>query len=765
MTSAPVSMSKPQTSHALMPPAAWVWVAVLGGLFVTLFRDWIIRMLRIATNARGSSYTEVIGSMFGQSWNPDWSHALVIPFISLYYIHLHRNELVASRADQRWRPLEHALQWTSLLVLALWGLLLTDLLPGRLAGVMAFALRGPLMPGSLVLTLLGPLLFAAMWRPILARAGLRVDASAWCRLLGLLILVIGIANYIYWIYPGRNDMLQGYSVVLSLFGMLLMVLGPARMKTLWFPVLFLVFAVKIADRQWEQIAWQLQWIASHAAGVVLNALGFITGVHVDVTGSTIEMYKGVTELGKLNVAEACAGLRMLMAFMSLGVAMAFLFERPWWQRLVMVGMTVPIALLVNIGRVTILGLLYPIDKDLASGDFHTLVGLLMLIPAGLLFMGLGWVMDQLVVYDETTPPNQPEATDRTVQDAADVASTNGPHLPRVWAGAAAGVALMLVIGVAYAMLVVWSRPDMLPERLSQTLALGTGVATAVLLAGAAAWIVARAIRSAGGATSVPRGLTLGLAAGILLTSATGLLATVKANKLVIIKHGVPLRQKLYLVPERTQGWEMVGKDEILTSEMEQELGTTDYISRSYRDMTVSLGDDGALARLHVAYYTGTPDTVPHVPDRCYVAGGMQPLNTSSVTLNVGGPGYMRDDDGQHWAMSRLHGDSVRIPRVAIPATRFTFTAGKNDTQASNVIYFFAANGKFLASPEAVRAQGFGLRDKYSYYCKIEVGFYNVSDPDEAVARTSEVLSALLPEIMACLPDWVDVTEGRYPPKQ
>ncbi len=759
MTSAPASMAKPQDTPALVPPAGWVWIAVLAVLFVAMFRDWLIRMLRIATNASGTTFFEVLGDVFGQSWNPDWSHALVIPFISLFYIHLHRSELAASRADRRWRPLEHGLQWGALLITGLWLLLDTRLFPARLAGVMAFALRGPLMWGSLLLTLLGPLLFSAVWRPMLHRMGVKVETAMWCRCLGLCILVIGIANYIYWIYPGRNDMLQGYSVVLALFGLLLMVLGPQRMAVLWFPVLFLVFSVKIADRQWEQIAWQLQWIASRSAAVVLNGLVFITGVHVDISGTTIELYRGVEELGKLNVAEACAGLRMLMAFLSLGVAMAFLFERPWWQRLVMVAMTVPIALLVNIGRVTILGLLYPINKDLASGDFHTLVGLLMLFPAMLLFMAMGWVMDKLIVYDhshaQAAAPRPAAAQDG--EDEVEVEMLG----PRVWAGLACGVALMLGIGAAYGMVVLTSRPDLAPAGWSHELLMGGAAAAAAALVALAAWLVVRAVRRAG----MTRGLALGLAAGVLLSSAAGLFATVRANRLVLIKKEVPLRQKLWQLPESTKGWTIVGKDEILSSEMQAELGTPDYLSRTYRDMTITDGDGAAIARLHVAYYTGTPDTVPHVPDRCYVAGGVQPINTSGVTLRVGGAGFTQDDDGQTWALARLHPEPVRIPRDAIPATRFTFAASKDDTRASNVIYFFAANGKFLATPEAVRAQAFGLKDQYSYYCKIEVGFFGVSDPDEAAQRTGALLSVLLPEIMACLPDWVDVTEGRYPPRE
>lgn len=82
-----------------------------------------------------------------------------------------------------------------------------------------------------------------------------------------------------------------------------------------------------------------------------------------------------------------------------------------------------------------------------------------------------------------------------------------------------------------------------------------------------------------------------------------------------------------------------------------------------------------------------------------------------------------------------------------------------------MIYFFAANGRFLATPDHVRLQGFDLADRYSYYCKIEVGVHLVKDPEQAVELAGRFLSELLPEIMTCLPDWVDVLEGRWPPGQ
>ena len=59
--------------------------------------------------------------------------------------------------------------------------------------------------------------------------------------------------------------------------------------------------------------------------------------------------------GQLNVEEACSGMRLMMAFVTLGVAMAYLGDRPAWQRVIMVIFCVSIAVLCNTIRVTTTG--------------------------------------------------------------------------------------------------------------------------------------------------------------------------------------------------------------------------------------------------------------------------------------------------------------------------------------------------------------------------------------------------------------------------
>ena len=128
-------------------------------------------------------------------------------------------------------------------------------------------------------------------------------------------------------------------------------------------------------------------------------LGLVKGLDTMVNGVVIDLvYKGQQIEPPLNVADACSGMRLLLAFVALGVAMAYLHYRPIWQRLVLLASTIPIAIFCNIVRVTTTGFIYVmIDKKYAVGIYHDMLGLAMLPLAFGLYGLLAWFMSSLFV--------------------------------------------------------------------------------------------------------------------------------------------------------------------------------------------------------------------------------------------------------------------------------------------------------------------------------------------------------------------------------
>jgi exosortase len=671
MTSTVVTnLTTASEARPLITPRGWFWTGLLTMLFVALHWNFLKRALLISLD------------------DNDWSHALLVPVIGVYYLFQNRGRLMRLSTSVCW------------------------------------------------------------W--------------------GLPIMLMGMVSYAFWIYPGRNDMFQGYSMIITLFGLVLFILGPRMMAVLWFPIFYLGFGVKVAQKLWEMIALKLQNIAAVSSTALLNIIGLALDIEANVRGNTIDIFHHGTRLyPPMNVAEACSGLRMLMAFLALGVAMAFLAPRAWWQRVVMVLMTLPIAVAVNVGRVTTLGFLHVYAPEYAKGDFHIFVGMLMLIPAAGMFMLLGWVLDKLIIQDEPDPrgidhakedlpltPFEPTASDRSTTVK----------------GLLFGSTLTALACCAYLLVIAVARPDLVMDfvamsdstaRVSASVALAV-VLILMLLEAKLVW--PKLIpRGRGIGEGSKRAAALAMGAGFLITATLGQVAILEANGVVMFKQDVPMRKALDLLEHPAGHWKFVRQDPPLSKDILEELGTTLYVNRTYEDTKWAGGGRGRIADLHIAYYTGTPDTVPHVPQQCFKASGLVQVAGGGASLNLQGEGYAQDPAATGGYLHPVKGSEVevRVPGMTIPATYFTFADPNRNDDKVNVAYFFVANGKYLASPHAVRAQGFDLRDKYSYYCKVQVTM-RVQDKDLAVERISSLLSELMPEIMSCLPDWVDVTEGRWP---
>ncbi len=209
--------------------------------------------------------------------------------------------------------------------------------------------------------------------------------------------LLGIVSYAYCVINVRNHMLQGFSLVLTLGALVLLLTGPRMLRHVFLPIAYLLLAITISEAIMLDVTFRLQLIASQGAWLILNLIGqpfnwFI----VEIQGNTLEMLTSAGATHSMNVAEACSGMRMVVAFYALAGAVALLGTREWWQRIALMLLAGPVAIVMNMVRVTVLGLLMLIDPALAEGDAHMLIGTLLLFPSLLLFMGIVWTLNRII---------------------------------------------------------------------------------------------------------------------------------------------------------------------------------------------------------------------------------------------------------------------------------------------------------------------------------------------------------------------------------
>ena len=221
---------------------------------------------------------------------------------------------------------------------------------------------------------------------------------------GLLVMIASLGMLYGAMYMGGFGYPQAVSIIPCLLGMVLFLGGWRLLREVWFPIAFLICAIPLPQAQYFNLTLPLRRLASHSAALLL---GLFPDVETEVRGVVIE-YDFRGDVSALNVEEACSGMRLMMSFVTLGIAMAYLGDRPLWQRIVMIISCIPIAVFCNMIRVFITGTLYVYGyQDMAQGTVHGLLGLAMLPIALGLFALVGWVLGNLFVdSDETSTAAQ-----------------------------------------------------------------------------------------------------------------------------------------------------------------------------------------------------------------------------------------------------------------------------------------------------------------------------------------------------------------------
>jgi exosortase D (VPLPA-CTERM-specific) len=154
--------------------------------------------------------------------------------------------------------------------------------------------------------------------------------------------------------------------IVALFGIVLGLGGYSLLKVTFVPIVYLVFMIPLPYFIEANLSLQLQLISSQL-GVSLIKL-FQIPVYLD---------GNVIDLGyyKLQVVDACSGLRYLFPLLSLSFLAAYLFQAPLWQRALVLLSSIPITIAMNGLRIGVVGV--TVDRwgpQMADGVLHFFEG-------------------------------------------------------------------------------------------------------------------------------------------------------------------------------------------------------------------------------------------------------------------------------------------------------------------------------------------------------------------------------------------------------
>jgi exosortase len=195
---------------------------------------------------------------------------------------------------------------------------------------------------------------------------------------GIVVIALGLVFLLLGVY-GAELFLSRVSLVILLSGLVLCFGGREMLKELRFVFLVLLLAIPIPSIIFNEITLPLQILASKLASALLP----LFGVPVLREGNVIEL-----PAMKLEVAEACSGIRSLMSLFTLSVFYGYFLEKSWVRRVVLALASIPIAIAANALRILGTGLCVQYwDPDKAMGFFHEFSGWVMfLVSLGCLFV-------------------------------------------------------------------------------------------------------------------------------------------------------------------------------------------------------------------------------------------------------------------------------------------------------------------------------------------------------------------------------------------
>ena len=245
---------------------------------------------------------------------------------------------------------------------------------------------------------------------------------------GLIVTGIALAIAIFGNLVRIPDIVT-YAFILWVGGMVLLSFGFKRGIVFWTGVLHIVYMLPLPNFIYWQLTIYLQLISSEVGVWFVRMMG----IPVFLEGNVIDL-----GIYKLQVAEACSGLRYLFPILSFSYVFCVLYRGPVWHKVVLLLSAAPITVFMNSFRIGVIGVLvdsYGIEQ--AEGFLHYFEGWVIFgACVGILFL-LAIIMQRL------------QKNPQPVSQALDIDFDGlGPQMARFFAIPRSGALLIVAIVMA-----------------------------------------------------------------------------------------------------------------------------------------------------------------------------------------------------------------------------------------------------------------------------------------------------------------------------
>jgi len=209
---------------------------------------------------------------------------------------------------------------------------------------------------------------------------------------GLAIIVMSLFFYLFSKFAGILT-LAPIAMVFTIWGIVLYLYGYQVIKHLAFPLFFLFFMIPIPSQIYASLTVPLQLLVTKISTGILA----FTGMPVYAEGNLVFLPNN-----KLQVVNACSGLRSMTSILTLSALFGYLLLNSFWSKSLLFLSGIPISIVVNIIRIVLLAVVsHFFTMDIGTEPFHSLLGVTVFIFA-LVFL---FVFKSLLSWTEKVTPS------------------------------------------------------------------------------------------------------------------------------------------------------------------------------------------------------------------------------------------------------------------------------------------------------------------------------------------------------------------------